>query len=484
MFAMLLIIAAATGLYITETALNVWDSLKERSIWLAGGVFGLLFVFLLGSFFIFIKLLFPREKNSAAEQQTIHSEEELQQRIQKADDAGLVVESAKAELTELKQRQAAGKIYIAVFGEVNMGKSSIIRAIAPEADVSVSNVAGTTTEISHYKWTSSAGDQLIITDVPGTEQVDGDHLSTLAQDEALRAHIVIYVCDGDLNRTQYQELCLLAELNKPIILALNKSDIYNQEELQSIKQKLLSQLPSDKLIELVSVSCERQETLVRVLPNGQEEISSRTVPADVTQLTKTIQRIIDSNKDTLDELRNTAVFVLAASHLEKAEAQQREKEAREIVSKYTKRAVVGAMAAVSPGTDIVIQAYLGSSMVKAICEVYKIPVREFDIDTFLKLVQAQVGKSVPTILAIAGNGLKAFPGIGTLAGGLVHATAYALIFDALGKTLIRTLASRGEFRPAATARIFQETLSENLEASASDVIKIVLAAQKKSATEK
>jgi len=460
--------------------LNVWDKLNEYPTYVIVTLTSLLACIGLLSLAVVLKLLFPRKAKSKNHFEPIKSEAELETRIEQADKAGLDVQLVKLEISELSQRRATGCIFIAVFGEVNMGKSSIICSILPDAQASVSNIAGTTQKITHYEWQSSAGDKLMLTDVPGTEQVDASQLSTLARDEALRAHIVIYVCDGDLSRTQYQELCLLSEFKKPLIVAFNKSDAYTNDEMQSIINKITLQLPANNNIELVKISCERQESIIRVLANGYEEELTRTIPADVSQLTDAIQHIIDSHESTLDQLRDTAVFTLASSHLEKAELEQQNKQAEELVSQYTKRAIVGALAAVSPGTDIIIQAYLGTSMVKAICEVYKVPVRDFDIDTFLKLIQKQVGKSVPMILAIVGNGLKAFPGIGTVVGGLVHATAYGLIFDTLGKTLVRTLSSRGEFRPAASARIFQETLHENLERDTKDFIKIVLAAKQKS----
>jgi len=453
--------------------------MQNRPTWFMAVFAGILILIALISVVVIVNLLFPRAQHAKRNQTPIHSEAELESRIKKADEEGLNVNQVKQEIAELAHRRTAGSIYIAVFGEVNMGKSSIIRAILPDANPSISNIAGTTQQITHYHWQSSAGDQLILADVPGTEQVDSTQLSSLARDEALRAHIVIYVCDGDLNRTQYQELLFLSELKKPTIVALNKSDVYNKEELQKIQNKLTSQLPSDNPIKLVLISCGKQQSVVRILADGQEETIMRSIPADVTQLTQAIQQTIDSHQSTLDQLRDTAVFVLAASYLDKAEAEQRNKKANEIVNQYTKRAIVGSMAAVSPGTDIIVQAYLGTSMVKAICEIYHVPVRDFDIDTFLKLVQTQVGKSIPVILAIAGNGLKAFPGIGTLAGGLVHATAYGLIFDTLGKTLVRTLSTRGDFQPAAAARVFQETLSENLEKGTTDLIKTVLAAKQK-----
>jgi len=84
------------------------------------------------------------------------------------------------------------------------------------------------------------------------------------------------------------------------------------------------------------------------------------------------------------------------------------------------------------------------------------------------------------VLAIAGNGLKAFPGIGTIAGGLVHAVAYGLIFDTLGKSLVKALQNRA---PAAQTRFpanpavnhFQEMLHGDLESAARRIIAVAMA---------
>jgi hypothetical protein len=78
-------------------------------------------------------------------------------------------------------------------------------------------------------------------------------------------------------------------------------------------------------------------------------------------------------------------------------------------------------------------------------------------------------------LAVAGNGLKAFPGIGTVAGGLVHAVAYGLIFDALGRSLVLTLSRHGELLPEVAAKEFEEGISEHLEAGVRRVAKMALA---------
>jgi hypothetical protein len=77
-------------------------------------------------------------------------------------------------------------------------------------------------------------------------------------------------------------------------------------------------------------------------------------------------------------------------------------------------------------------------------------------------------------LAIAGNALKAFPGLGTISGGVVHAVAYGMIFDSLGRAAAATLASRGALRPYPAAEAFEELLHEHLESGAVRFIKLAV----------
>jgi len=64
------------------------------------------------------------------------------------------------------------------------------------------------------------------------------------------------------------------------------------------------------------------------------------------------------------------------------------------------------------------------------------------IEDFLRQARLTLRTGSSIVLAIAGNALKAFPGLGTLGGGVLHAFAYALIFDSLGKALSASLAER------------------------------------------
>ncbi|MBT8086549.1 MAG: GTP-binding protein, partial [Gammaproteobacteria bacterium] len=200
----------------------------------------------------------------------------------------------------------------------------------------------------------------------------------------------------------------------------------------------------------------------------------RNRPADIGVLVVAINRMLEGDAAPLDQRRERAVFQMAASRLADAESRYRAQRAEQIIRSSTRKAVVGAMAAISPGTDVLIQGYVGTMMTRDLCSLYGAAPRDLDIEEFLSLSQSRVGRALPLSLAVAGNGLKAFPGLGTVAGGLVHAVAYGLIFDALGRSLVLTLKRYGELVPETAAEEFEEGISEHLEAGVRRIAKMAL----------
>ncbi|MCH8134740.1 MAG: hypothetical protein IIB77_02030 [Proteobacteria bacterium] len=56
----------------------------------------------------------------------------------------------------------------------------------------------------------------------------------------------------------------------------------------------------------------------------------------------------------------------------------------------------------------------------------------------------------------------------------MHAVAYGLIFDALGRSLVLTLSKNGVLDPAVAAKDFEEGISEHIEAGVRRVAKMAL----------
>ena len=316
-----------------------------------------------------------------------------------------------------------------------------------------------------------------MTDVPGIGGTESG-LSDMATAEAQRANLVLFVCDSDLTRPEVDSIRSLLEFDKPLVIVLNKADRFTSEEQATLMQKLLERVDAigGKIDRdhVVAVTAGGEIDVIERGAEGEEQTVRRKRPADIGVLVVAINRLLAEEGASLDVRRERAVFRMAATRLAEAEREYRGQQSEQIIRSATRKAVIGALAAISPGTDILIQGYVGTTMTQQLCRLYGAAPRDLDIEEFLSLSQSRVGRALPLTLAVAGNGLKAFPGVGTVAGGFVHAVAYGLIFDALGRSLVQTLSKHGELLPEVAAKEFEEGISEHLEAGVRRVARMAL----------
>ena len=472
------VIGIGAILFVTDTALNVWDRLLESPRIFRYGYVGAMTALAVAAVWLIWKLVvrrtIPTPKKTPASRLT---KDEIKSRLREAEAVGVDTSEAQAELRELASRQQAGAVHLCFFGEISTGKSSLIKALVPDAEVDVDVVGGSTTEATHYRWRDNDGVEILLTDVPGT----GGHeagLDALALEEAQRSHVVLFVCDGDLTRAEKSVVERLLSVEKPLVVVLNKSDRFSVEEQATLMQRLLEHLDDmggtvvrDRV---VAVSAGGEIEVVERSADGSEQVSRRERPADIGVLVVAINRLLAERGTAIDRERDRAVFRLAADKLAAAETEYRVQRSEQIIRNSTRKAVIGALAAVSPGTDVIIQGYIGTAMTRELCALYGAAPRDLDIEEFLNLSQSRVGRALPLSLAVAGNGLKAFPGIGTVAGGLAHAVAYGLIFDALGRSLVLTLNQHGELLPDVAAKEFEEGISEHIEAGVLRIAKMAV----------
>lgn len=460
-------LALALVLHLTDFALTLWQRLADASP---------VFLTLYGALIVLVTLLVLRlrraRRPAAAAAAPPPDAPALAQKLDAAAGAGLEVGRYRAELDELERRRAAGRVIVACFGEVSAGKSSLIRALLPGAEVVVSPVGGSTRTIVHHVWTSPAGDELVLADVPGLNEADGT-LDALAEAEAVRAHAVIHVVSGDLTRAEYAAIERLLALGKPLLVALNKADRYTAAELASLQARIETRLAGRA--ECLAVSAGGTEEVLRIGADGSETRLERERPAEVHALAAALQRTLDADAAMLDRLRDAAVFTLIDRQVDAALAADRAARAEAVVESYARKAVFGALAAVGPGTDVLIQGWLGVQMLKELSAVYAVPAQELDLRHFLDLASRHVvGRRLNLLLALAGNVLKAFPGIGTVIGGGLHAIAYGLIFESLGHAAARSFASRGALVPGVAVHLFEDALGEHLETRARRLAALVV----------
>ena len=471
----------------TRSALDVWERLQGLPEPLFYTYVALISAVILFSLWLIYKLLKPSQLSPDYKLEEV-TEENILKELDHAETVGMETSDMRREIEQLQERKDTGRIYVALFGDVSTGKSSIVKALLPEAttsalDSDINVRGGSTQEINQYTWKSTSGDELVLTDLPGRNEASGD-LDAAVRDEAIRAQIVVYVTDSDLSRSQFDDIQQLQSFGKPMVVALNKSDRFSDEEKQLISDRFQTNLNTETenniSIQQVFVQSGGEEEIVKIYPDGREEKVVRERKADVSALAQTLQDEIDKQSGALETLRDASVFVLVKQKLDVAKGDFRQQKAEAIIKSSTRKAVLGALASVSPGSDLVIQGVLGTQLVKSLCALYDVPVKQLDIDDLLDFSTGQMKKSVPLILAVAGNGMKAFPGIGTVTGGLTHAVAYGLIFDALGRAVNKTLQQRGQLKPAPAAITFKEMLSEDLESRAKLFARLVFDKQKQS----
>ncbi|MEM9529568.1 MAG: GTPase [Pseudomonadota bacterium] len=451
-----------------DLLLSVLERLRAIGPWAPPVFGGLALAFAAASTWLGLRLLRgpPREQRRAP---PVVDPESLRDRIEHARGKGAAVGQAERELKELDRRSESGEQFIALFGGASAGKSALISALLPEQQSTSDVRGGTTTRIAHFRG-ERRGRIVQLADLPGLGHEATADLEPAAADEATRAHVVVYVADGDLDRDDARALERLQTFQKPLVVALNKADRYSAEELAQLTDSLGQRL-DDRAIAVVAVSAGHQEQVL-VQRADVEQTTTRERPADVEPLWQAIDQLL--GRQSLDADRERASVQLASEKLEQAETSHRQAEGEAITEKYARRAVIGALAAITPGSDLIIQAALATRFLRELGTLYEVPVKEIEIDRFLSLAGDRLKKTTALVLAVTGNAFKAFPGIGTLTGGVIHAAAYGMIFDSLGRSVCASLEEQRALDPVFAAEQFGKSLDEAAEERVVDYAKLAL----------
>lgn len=138
------------------------------------------------------------------------------------------------------------RLHIALLGMRNVGKSSLINAMAGQETSVVSSKPGTTTDpVSKAMEIHPLGACLLI-DTPGFDDDEGE-LGKKRVERTLqtveRADIVLLVCSHSLSETEQKWVAVLKERNIPFLLAVNKADTLPQAEMYADLLKSAHQVP-------------------------------------------------------------------------------------------------------------------------------------------------------------------------------------------------------------------------------------------------
>lgn len=461
-----MIVSLFLVLLLTEKLLSIWHYLQEAPLWVSFLYSAVIMLVAVFGVYLYFILLRPQPEQIKLKP---IDESSLRDSLKNQAQRGVDITQAQAELIELDKRRSKESFYIALYGSVSSGKSSFIKALLPEKQIQTHVLAGTTKTIETYQHKN-----LAIIDLPGLDDANDfdSEIEQLAIDETLRSHVVVFLTDSDLTQTEMRVISKLKATKKPLVIALNKTDRYAEDEQSQIVNALKNK--TDKKYPVALISTGGLETIIYQDAKGKQHKKVQSRKTDIKPLLSAIEDVVVKNPEILNRFRDASMLMLAQNKLNQAQINFNRQKAEETIKSYTKKAMFGAMASVAPGSDLVIQGTLATKMVQNICQLYDISPKSMEIDQVIRMTGGKLKTSVSLVLAVAGNALKSFPGLGTAAGGVTHAVSYGMIFNALGHAVLESVSTLGVLDAQATQQKFEENLLGPAQTLAKDLAKMAL----------
>ena len=295
-----------------------------------------------------------------------------------------------------------GHLHLSVFGRVSTGKSSLLNALIGAEKFSVSPLHGETRHSSMQAWNEVEAGGVYLIDTPGLDEAGGEDREALAKEVAGRSDLVIFVIDGDITDSELDALKAAISEGRPILLTLNKSDLYTADDLdallQSVKQKTAGIIDPEHVIAVAAQP--RPQTVLAVDEAGNERESTRIREPDVAALRLKLWEIIEAEGKTLAAL-NASLF---ASDLSDQVGRRILAARRELGEKLVRTYCVAKGIAVAfnpiPVADLFAAAFIDVGMVVHLSKVYGLPLNQKEAGSIVKVIMAESAALMGTVWAL------------------------------------------------------------------------------------
>ncbi|QEG33358.1 YcjF family protein [Bythopirellula goksoeyrii] len=284
------------------------------------------------------------------------------------------------ELQQMADKLEAGRVDIVVFGEISTGKSALINALVGGNVTQVNVQGGWTKDIWHVPWEGIgycvpglANSQVVLVDTPGLNEVEGHERSAIARSSASRADLVLFVTDSDLNETEYSALLELAASHKPIILVLNKADLYSRKDLQELLElfrgrRLINIVDPENVV--VTQANPREMEYVIEAADGSTRTEWRKPEPKVSELKERILKVLNAEGKALIAL-NAAMFAAdKGDRMGALRIKLREAEASKVIWSFAVTKSLAVALNPVPAVDILGGTAVDATMVVTLGKIY------------------------------------------------------------------------------------------------------------------
>lgn len=295
-----------------------------------------------------------------------------------------------------------GHLHIAVFGRVSTGKSSLLNALIGEQRFAVSPLHGETKKSSMQQWSEVEAAGVFLIDTPGLDEAGGEVREELAKEVAHRSDLVIFVLDGDITDSERSALRTLLKQGRPVVVALNKSDLYTQSErealLATVREKTVGLVQTEDVLAVAAQP--RAQQVIEIDDDGNETSSTREREPEIDDLRLRLWEIFENEGKTLAAL-NASLF---AADLSDQVGIRMLHARREIGDRLVRTYCVAKGVAVAfnpiPVADLFAAAFIDVGMVVHLSKVYDLPISRREAGSLVSVIAAEAAALMGTVWAL------------------------------------------------------------------------------------
>ncbi len=307
-------------------------------------------------------------------------------------------EAVEAMLEKLEH----GHLHLAVFGRVSTGKSSLLNALIGADTFTVSPLHGETKRSSMHQWNEVEANGVFLIDTPGLDEAGGEEREALAKEVAGRSDLVIFVVDSDITETELESLRTLLGRGRPVIVVLNKSDLFTGDEqaqlMESLRSRTAGIVDPDHILTVAARP--RSQTVVELDADGNEHTIERAREPDVEVLRLRLWDILDAEGKTLAAL-NASLF---AADLSDQVGRRILVARRELGDRLVRTYCVGKGIGVAfnpvPVADLFAAAFIDIGMVVHLSRVYDLPLSKREAGSLVAVIVAESAALMGTVWAL------------------------------------------------------------------------------------
>ncbi len=307
-------------------------------------------------------------------------------------------EAVQAMLDKLEH----GHIHLAAFGRVSTGKSSLLNALIGEERFTVSPLHGETKQSSMQAWREEEAGGVYLIDTPGLDEAGGEEREALAREVAGRSDLVLFVVDGDITETELDSLRTLLGRGRPVIVVLNKCDLFTSDEQAQLLASLQSRTSGliDPAHIIPAAAQPRPQTVIEIDAAGNEVTRQRERAPDVEELRVALWDILDAEGKTLAALNASLFAPDVSDQVDRRILAAR----REIGDKLVRTYCIGKGIAVAfnpvPIADLFAAAFIDVAMVVHLSRVYGLPLSNREAGSLVGVIVAESAALMGTVWAL------------------------------------------------------------------------------------